>query len=179
MKKTGEAKKYARAIVNTVDIKKIPVIIEEVTIFSKVVEMAPDIKRFFVSPLFSEEEKTTAVSNIIKKLGLSEEAGRFLRILLLNGQIAFLKEAIDTIISIYNDIVRRQTASVISPVPIKDSQVKRLRAILGRLINRDVDVDVREDPSLLGGFVVRVGSTIYDSSLKGQLRLLREELIKG
>jgi F0F1-type ATP synthase delta subunit len=49
---------------------------------------------------------------------------------------------------------------------------------LKNLIDRDVDIENEVDPSLLGGFVVRVGSTIYDSSVKGQLRLLKSELMR-
>ena len=43
----------------------------------------------------------------------------------------------------------------------------------------DVDMEYVMDPSLLGGILVKVGSTMYDSSVKGQLRLLKDELIKG
>ena len=46
------------------------------------------------------------------------------------------------------------------------------------MTKRDVDIDSKIDPALLGGFIVKIGSTIYDSSLKGQLRLLRTELTK-
>jgi F-type H+-transporting ATPase subunit delta len=42
-----------------------------------------------------------------------------------------------------------------------------------------VDIEYVSDPTLLGGFIVKVGSTMYDSSIKGQLRLLKDELIKG
>jgi F0F1-type ATP synthase delta subunit len=47
------------------------------------------------------------------------------------------------------------------------------------LIERDVDIEFVLEPSLLGGVLVKVGSTMYDSSIKGQLRLLKDELIKG
>jgi F0F1-type ATP synthase delta subunit len=50
---------------------------------------------------------------------------------------------------------------------------------LKKLIDRDVDLETVLDPSLLGGVLVKVGSTMYDSSIKGQLRLLKDELIKG
>jgi F0F1-type ATP synthase delta subunit len=55
----------------------------------------------------------------------------------------------------------------------------RLKGSLKKLINKDVDLDYVLDPSLLGGVLVKVGSTMYDSSIKGQLRLLKDELIKG
>jgi F0F1-type ATP synthase delta subunit len=47
------------------------------------------------------------------------------------------------------------------------------------MIDRDVDIEYVMDPSLLGGILVKVGSTMYDTSIKSQLRLLRDDLIKG
>jgi F0F1-type ATP synthase delta subunit len=53
-----------------------------------------------------------------------------------------------------------------------------LKNALKNITKMDVEVENQVDPSLLGGFVVKVGSTIYDNSLKGQLRLLKAELMK-
>ena len=47
------------------------------------------------------------------------------------------------------------------------------------MTSREVEVEFSEDPSLIGGVLIKVGSTMLDGSIKGQLRLLKEELIKG
>lgn len=66
-----------------------------------------------------------------------------------------------------------------TPVEVTRDYEDRLKAALKKLIDRDVDVEYVLDPSLLGGVLVKVGSTMYDSSIRGQLRLLKDELIKG
>ena len=89
-----------------------------------------------------------------------------------------MKEIIAYTINLYNDKQKKATAVVISPVSLDKGYTDRLKVALKNLIDRDVDIENEVDPSLLGGFVVRVGSTIYDSSVKGQLRLLKSELMR-
>jgi len=67
---------------------------------------------------------------------------------------------------------------VVSPVTLEKNYINRLKSSLKALTRRDIDIESRIDTSLLGGFIVKVGSTVYDSSLKGQLRLLRAALTK-
>jgi F0F1-type ATP synthase delta subunit len=68
---------------------------------------------------------------------------------------------------------------MMTPVEVGKEYEERLKSSLKKLIDRDVDLEYVLDPSLLGGVLVKVGSTMYDSSIKGQLRLLKDELIKG
>jgi F0F1-type ATP synthase delta subunit len=55
----------------------------------------------------------------------------------------------------------------------------RLKESLKKLVDREIELEYVTDPSLLGGMLVKVGSTMYDGSVIGQLRLLKDELIKG
>jgi F0F1-type ATP synthase delta subunit len=66
-----------------------------------------------------------------------------------------------------------------TPIEIKKEQEDSLKSSLKKMMDRDVDIEYVMDPSLLGGILVKVGSTMYDTSIRSQLRLLRYELIKG
>jgi len=66
-----------------------------------------------------------------------------------------------------------------SPIEISKDREGSLKASLKKITDRDVDLEYVIDPSLLGGILVKVGSTMYDTSIRGQLRLLKDELIKG
>jgi F-type H+-transporting ATPase subunit delta len=81
--------------------------------------------------------------------------------------------------AIYLEKKKRAKAVVLSPVEVGSDYERRLKDSLKGLIDRDVDIEFVMDQSLLGGVLVKVGSTMYDSSIKGQLRLLKDELIKG
>ncbi len=66
-----------------------------------------------------------------------------------------------------------------TPIEISRDRENTLKASLKKMTDRDVDMEYVIDPSLLGGILVKIGSTMYDTSIKGQLRLLKDELIKG
>jgi ATP synthase F1 delta subunit len=93
--------------------------------------------------------------------------------------IAALTEILRTATEIYFEKKKRAKAVVFTPVEIARNYEERLKVSLKKLVDRDVEIEYVIDPSLLGGVLVKVGSTMYDSSVKGQLRLLKDELIKG
>jgi len=93
--------------------------------------------------------------------------------------ISALSEILKAATVIYLEKKKRAKAMVLTPVEISAKNEERLKASLKKLLEKDVDIEYVMDPSLLGGILVKVGSTMYDSSIKGQLRLLKDELIKG
>jgi F-type H+-transporting ATPase subunit delta len=66
-----------------------------------------------------------------------------------------------------------------TPIEISKVHENTLKSSLKKITDRDVDIEYVMDQSLLGGILIKIGSTMYDTSIKGQLRLLRDELIKG
>ncbi|OGW70806.1 MAG: hypothetical protein A2484_08705 [Nitrospirae bacterium RIFOXYC2_FULL_44_7] len=93
--------------------------------------------------------------------------------------IAALPEIIKIAAAIYLEKKKRAKAVVLTPIEINKDYEERLKRSLKKLTERDVDIEVVMEPALLGGILVKVGSTMYDTSIKGQLRLLKDELIKG
>lgn len=104
---------------------------------------------------------------------------KFILFLSVNRVAAALSEIVKTATAIYLEKKKQARATVFTPVEVTKIHEERLKASLKKLIDRDVEIDYVIDPSLLGGVLVKVGSTMYDSSVKGQLRLLKDELIKG
>jgi len=178
MTKGQIAKRYAKILINTVDLSVIPHVLEELRAFARLVESDRRFKLFFGSRIFSEEEKERVLREVLSYMKAREETGKLLNLIITHGVIHAIKEIIKSAIGLYEERMRKVTAEVVSPVPLKAEHVERLRSVLGGLTSRDVQIDNRLDPSLIGGFIVKVGSTIYDSSLKGQLMLLRAELTK-
>jgi ATP synthase F1 delta subunit len=178
MAETQVAKRYAKVLINTVDLSVVPSVIEELRAFARLMDSDRRLRLLFGSHIFSEEEKERALKEVLSYMKAKEETGRLLNLIITQGVLHALKDIITSAISLYEEKMKRVTAEVISPVPLKAEHIETLRSALGVLTNRDVQIDNRLDPSLIGGFIVKVGSTIYDSSLKGQLMLLRAELTK-
>jgi ATP synthase F1 delta subunit len=165
------AKKYSRLLISSVDVSDIPQVIEELKIFSNLIAANRNLKILYESPLFSEDEKGKALKDLLSHLKSSQQTEKFLKILILHGHLFAINEVIAASIAAYNEKLKKMTALVISSVALDKSYLNRLKNALKDMTRQDVDVENQVDTSLLGGFVVRMGSTIYDSSVKGQLRL--------
>lgn len=178
MNKNQIAKKYSKALLSSVEISKIPIVIEELKAFSQIIDKNRKLKLLFAGQIFSEEEKDKALNAILPNLKFSSYTEKFLKLLVIQGHLAAMKEVIIASINAYNERQKKAAAVVISSVPLDKNYTERLKIALKAMTQKEIDVESQVDPSLLGGFIVKVGSTIYDSSLKGQLRLLRAELMK-
>ncbi len=178
MKPAKEAKKYAKTLLNVVGIEDAPKALAELALIESIMTKSKEFKNFLVSPAFSQGDKEKALKQVAAKAALSEKVVKFIMHLTGLRAIIALPEIIKMATAIYLEKKKRARATVLTPVEIGKDHENRLKASLKKLIDRDVDIEFVMDPSLLGGVLVKVGSTMYDSSIKGQLRLLKEELIK-
>jgi ATP synthase F1 delta subunit len=112
------------------------------------------------------------------KLNLSESTVGFILSLSANGLISSLAVVIQILTALYLEKKKRAKAMVVTPVDTDGKYDDVLKSSLKRLTGRDIEIEYVIDPSLLGGVLVKVGSTMYDSSIKGQLRLLKDDLVK-
>lgn len=178
MTKSLIAKKYAGVLINTINISDVPSVIEELKAFSRLIDSDRRLKLLFISQIFSEDEKSRALNEILSYMKAKEGTMKLLNLIITQGSLHAIKEIIRSAIVLHQERMNRITAEIVVPVPLKENYTNRLRSAIMSLTNRDVKIESRLDPSLIGGFIVKVGSTIYDSSLKGQLMLLRAELTK-
>lgn len=178
MNKSQIAKKFSKALVSTTDVSVIPRVIEELKAFSRLISSERKIRILFGSQIFSDDEKVSSLDEILSYAKVSANTGKFLKLMIVQGTLPVLKETIQAIVLLYEERLKKVTAEVAAPVTIEEQYLSRLKTALSSLTGRDVDIRSMVDPSLIGGFVVRVGSTVYDSSLKGQLQTLRSQLTR-
>ena len=179
MKRLKEAKKYAKALLDTVGIEKAPQALTELSSINDMMMKNRDFKSFLVNPQFSVEEREKIIKQIAGRLHLSDYILKYILHLAEIMLIVNLSEIIKLATSLYLERKKKAKAVVMTPLPISKNYEDKLRASLKKLTDRDVDIEYIMDPSLLGGVQVKVGSTLNDTSVKGQLRLLKNELMKG
>jgi ATP synthase F1 delta subunit len=161
-----------------VDISDVPAVVNELKTFSKLIDANRELKRLFAGQVFTETEKEKAFDALAPRLKLKQQSEKFLKIIILQGHLSVIKEIITASIDIYNEKQKKATALVVSSVALDTKHSERLKSALKQMTDRDITIENQVDESLLGGFIVRVGSTIFDSSVKGQLRLLKSELMR-
>ena len=171
------AKRYSRLMIDTVDMKDIPNVLKELSAFSNILETDRRLRIFFSSRIFSDEERDTAIKDILEHFKFSEEGRKFILRIVKQGHVQALKDIIKALTTAYNEKLKKAKAVVISPVSLDTGYIERLKEVLKRLTQKEIEIEKQIDPSLIGGFIVKVGSTIYDSSLRAQLRLLKMAIV--
>lgn len=178
MNKNQIAKKYSRAIINSVEVTELPAMIEELKAFAGLINENRKLKLLFAGQIFSENEKGKAFEALVPALKFNANTAKYLKIIIIQGHLPAIKEIIVATINAYNDKQKKATAVVVSSVALDSTNTKRLKEALKKMTDREITIENETDESLLGGFIVKVGSTIFDSSVKGQLRLLKAELMR-
>jgi len=174
------AKRYARAFVERVFDKPDPETrLGELKGVADLVLSNKEFRDFFLSPLFSLEEKGTILTAVIDKAAIQPDVAHILRMLLQNGKFHLLREVVAYSDQVLNERLRKTGATVYSAVELTPEDLTRLGDALNRITGKKTMVTSRVDASILGGVRVKVGSVVYDGSLRGQLDSLREDLIKG
>jgi F-type H+-transporting ATPase subunit delta len=179
LKPAKGAKKYGKTFISIIGIEDASKALDELALIGNLMSESRDFRSLLVNPGFSSAERQNGLKGIAAKLNISEKVVRFVDHLTQAGVVSALPEVIRAATEVYLEKKKRAKATVMTPVEISGKNEERLKASLKKLIEKDVDVEYVMDPSLLGGILVKVGSTMYDSSIKGQLRLLKDELIKG
>jgi F-type H+-transporting ATPase subunit delta len=130
------------------------------------------------NPAIRRSDRKKVVDGLLQSIGV-QTASRNLVYLLLEGErmasIPGISRALDEMIEAK---AGRVTAEVTSAKPLDPTQLSQINAALEKLSGKKVSVTTRQDPELLGGVVAKVGDTVYDGSLRTQLRTLRDELSK-
>jgi len=141
-------------------------------------ESSPELRHAMASPVLEVQAKKAA----IEKLFGSELAPSFINLLRLladRQRISMLDEVLNRVLELYREQNNIALATVTSAVPLSEEQQGRIgekaRAVAG---TEKVEIQQKVDPSLIGGFVLSVGSKVIDASLAGQVRRLGLELAR-
>ncbi len=170
------AKRYARMLFNLTGAEKAEETISILTDLADIMDESKEIKNFFYSPLIDEKERISAIEALAEKLSLSDDLKKFIVYLSRIKGFDALRDIIRHYTSLYYESQKKTKATIITPVKFNGNIEGRLVEALRKLTNREVEVEYLYDPELIGGIVVKVGSTMYDSSIRGQLNLLKEQL---
>jgi len=132
-----------------------------------------DLRAMLKSPVYDADAKARAIAAIADRAGASPLTKNFLGVVAKNRRLF----ALDGVIAAFRDRLAAHrgevAAEAISAAPLNVDQAKRLRGEIERVVGKAVNLTVKVDPELLGGMVVKVGSTMIDSSLKTKLNKLK------
>ena len=132
-----------------------------------------DLRTLLVSPRFDADEKAKGLAAIASRAGFSATTTKFLGLLAKNGRtgaLAIIVNAFQALVADHKGLV---SAQVTTAVALTGAQSAGLAAALRQALGKDPQIEARVDPAILGGVKVRVGSKLYDASLKSKLDSLK------
>lgn len=135
-----------------------------------------DLRNTLESPAVSGELKQKVVEKIAAKMGLAPAVRNFVYLIVDHRRLEMLEEIQQAFRDELNSRLGIEEAEVTSARELSAAEKKELTAALERRTGKKVEASFQEDKALLGGAVVRLGSTIYDGSVREQLNRLRERL---
>ncbi len=175
--------RYARALADLVlepgSAAEAQGVAAEMESFDRTLKAWTDLRLVLESPTVPAARKRAVVGRLAESLPLSDLVRRFLFVLIDHRRVALLgdvREAFQAVMDERSGLVR---ADVVSARLLGPEERGRILATLGRLTGREARADFRVENGLVGGVVARVGSTVYDGSIRGQLQGLKQRLTGG
>jgi len=135
-----------------------------------------DLRRVWENPAVPAEQKRRLLDAIAQRDGISKQVRNLFAVLIDHRRIHFLGPIIAQLEKELDARLGFAEAEITSARALGDAEKRDFEAQVGKLTGKKVRARYGQDASLLGGAVVRLGSTIYDGSVKGQLERIREEI---
>ena len=139
---------------------------------------APELETTLASPAIRRIERKKILDAIMQRIGVTPTTTNLMYILLEGERMASVPAIARELAAMIEAKAGRIAAEVVSAKPLDPAQLSQITASLEKLSGKKVSVTHREDADLLGGVVAKVGDTVYDGSLRTQLRNMRDELSK-
>ena len=170
----GLATRYATALFELArDQGRLDAVAKDLSELATMLGASPDLRRLVRSPVLGRAEQGKAIAALVERAGFDELTRRFVGVIAANRRLF----ALDSIIRGFRDRLaksRGELSAVVSTAqPMSDAQKAALDAALRRAVGVKVDVETKVEPELLGGMVVRIGSRMFDSSLRSKLQRLQ------
>ena len=177
---SGLAGRYATALFKlATEAKQVDDILLDLNSFNELIDNNAELQTLIYSPVFGADEKALAVTQILKKAKANTLAVQFVGTIAKNGRLFAISSIISAFIKEVDNRRGKIQAEVISAIPLDDKrQAKIQESIISLSDAKDVSLVMRVDPSLIGGLVIRIGSRMFDTSLKTKLNRL-ETAMKG
>ncbi len=168
------AERYAAALFDLADeTRALDAVAGDLRQLRGMLAASPDLLRLVRSPILSRERQGGAIAALAQEAGLSRLVRDFLAVVARNRRLFAVPAMIEAFLKKLAERRGEVTAEVTAAQPLSEAQLGALSEQLRRTIGRRVSVDVRVDPALIGGMIVKVGSQLVDGSLRSRLHRLQ------
>jgi F-type H+-transporting ATPase subunit delta len=174
---SGVSGRYATALFELArDENSIDAVKADLDRFAAMLDESADLKRLVRSPVFAAEAQLKALSAVLEKAEITGVSANFLKVLAANRRLFAVSEVIRAFNALVAKFKGEATADVTVAETLSDKNLEALKAALKSVTGKDVTLDVKVDPSIIGGLVLKLGSRMVDSSLRTKLNSIKNAM---
>ena len=174
---SGMAGRYANALFElALEEHAIDAVKSDLDRFDALIADNPDLQRLVRSPVFTAGEQTKALSAVLDKVGIGGLAARFLKVVSANRRLFAARDMIRgfrTLVAHHRG--ETQATITVAETP-NEAHLAAIKDALKVVTKKDVQVEVKIDPSIIGGLIVKLGSRMVDTSLRSKLNAIKHAM---
>ena len=152
---------------------------QELVSLSELLEKEMELERVISNPLYDISSRRKLLEIVIGKLDLSRVTISFIMFLFDKGRIGFIRNISDYYEKLADELKGVARAELISATDLSTGAVDKIRRSISDMIGKEVILDAKQDPGIIGGVVTRIGDLVLDGSIKTQLLNMKESLKRG
>ena len=174
------ARRYAKALAEIGESHgTLQDLLQELDAIDALVHANPDLQRLVSYPLIAPAKRAEAFDAILEMASASVMLRKFFRVVAQAARLSLLHDIVATFHELVDEKMGVVEARVTTAQAMTAPQSLRLTASLASRTGKTIRIKWHQDPALLGGLKVQLGSTVYDASLQGRLRLLKAQLLSA
>jgi F-type H+-transporting ATPase subunit delta len=144
--------------------------------FNAMIAESPDLQRLVRSPVFTAEEQTKALTAVLEKAGIGGLAARFLQVVSANRRLFAAPDMIRGFRTLVASHKGETSATITVAEQPTEAHLAAIKDALKAVTKKDVQIDVKVDPSIIGGLIVKLGSRMIDTSLRSKLNAIKHAM---
>ena len=152
---------------------------EEIAAVAGMIDREKALEQALINPLYDVDARRQVLESVIKKLKLSAVTSSFLMLLFDKRRIGFIGEISNFYEKLADELKGIARANLVSADELSAETIDKIRSALSKRTGKDVVLEVKQDPELIGGIVTKIGDLVLDGSIKTQLLNMRETLKRG
>jgi F-type H+-transporting ATPase subunit delta len=174
---SGVSGRYATALFELArDQRSIDAVMADLNKFEAMLAESADLTRLVRSPVFSADEQLRALTAVLDQAGIAGICANFLKVLTANRRLFAVNDVIRAFRALVARFKGEATADVTAAEKLSDRNLDALKTALKSVTGKDVTLNVKVDPSIIGGLVVKLGSRMVDSSLRTKLNSIKHAM---
>jgi F-type H+-transporting ATPase subunit delta len=144
-------------------------LVQQLDSFVDLMNQLPKLQAILESPRVSTIEKERILSKVLDERA-DKDFANFIRVVSAKGRFDCLPVIRSCVHDLADEMAGRVKVTVSSAEALSDELIQNVRATLGRVLGKEIQLQTKVDPEIIGGLVIRVGDTVYDASIRNQLK---------